>query len=224
MNIYRVFIDSDKYLMFATKRPSQVDQLLFDGSLHTLVDRTKQPEPLKQVTRRPIGKPFGSEWDPIDLCDYPIDDEAYVPNAIAGDFFSSSAVNFGLTQHARDVAEDWFLEYGQLLPLTYNGKYDGKVMFHCTTVIDALDEKRSNSLWRDFMFFPEKLTGAELFQCPNWAGLFCTDTFKQKIEGAGLIGLDFDLTFSDEPAGIARIDAWRLKCYGTATPPHLLET
>jgi hypothetical protein len=201
MNIYDVYIDSDKYLMLSTKRKSQVRQLMY----------------------RPMGMPYGSEWDPIDLCDYPADDEGYVPDAIAGDFFSMDH-EMGLTQRARDVAEDWFLEYGQLLPLTYNGKYDGKVMFHCTTVLDALDEKRSNIMWTDFMFFPDKLTGAELFHCTGWVGLFCTESFKQKIDGSGLIGLDFSLKYSDEPEGLARLDAWRKERFGTTTPPHLLET
>jgi hypothetical protein len=55
------------------------------------------------------------------------------------------------------------------------------------------------------------LRDAVLFRVPRrgagLAGTFCTDAFKDLIEDRGLTGLDFVLTWSDEPEGIARIMA-----------------
>jgi hypothetical protein len=174
---------------------------------------------------QPRAKPFGSSWQLVSFSHYKPTDEGYSATAVDSDFFS---LNFrvGMSPAAAERTSEWFLPYGELLPVKITDDGSTAYWFHCTTLIDALDEQNSVGAIEDdgkmrapqlHVFFPDKIKGSPIFVIPQLGtGVYCTDHLKSMVESSGLTGLSFDLEWSDEPEGIARIEAWVKKVGGLA--------
>lgn len=155
--------------------------------------------------------PFGTLWKPIKQMHIPKDDEGYDPNALDGDFISIGT-RIALTPKAISKAADLFKPWGELLPVTVVDDNSTVYWFNCTTVVDCIDDTHSNFLLGDFAFIPSRMTDAEVFQARSQgAGLFCTDSFKQRLEATGLTGLIFTLRWSDEPENIKLLKDKKLR-------------
>lgn len=162
----------------------------------------------------PLGQPVRLRWTPLQFSSTDPKDEDYRGVLPTGDFVGLNP-EFGLAPGAMAEIGEIMACYGELLPIDHPGRTQPLYWFHCTTVIDAMDESRSvlkrypngkisgvKRLW----VYPDKLRDAMLFHIPqNGAFLLCTDTFKQHIEALGLTGLKFMLNWSDEPAGMKQI-------------------
>ncbi len=171
---------------------------------------------IAHMTDQAIGKPFGSSWQVVSFSRDKPGQEGYLPNAVDSDFISLNH-KLGMSPTTAERTSEWFLPYGELLPVKITDDGSTAYWFHCTTLIDALDKMNSvGSLDDDgkmrnpelAIFFPEKLRDAVIFQLPESpAHIYCTDPFKNQIEASGLTGLSFVLEWSDEPKGIEYIEA-----------------
>ena len=183
----------------------------------------------RPIQLQPNGKPFGASWVPLVLCSAEPEDEGYPGPLPTADFTGIGGSRFGLRTRALELDGDFFGRYGELLPLETPKHFGPLKWFHCTTVIDALDESQTiaerfddgrmhgfDRLW----FKPQMLREAQVFVVPQCKGyLLCTDTFKRHIEALGLTGLRFTLKWSDEREGIERINAWEKMAFKGSLPP-----
>jgi hypothetical protein len=165
-----------------------------------------------------LGESAASQWRPLRFRSLDPLREGYPGQLPNGDFVGLGRWFFSLGKRAMDAVGGLMSAHGELLPVEHIGRRETLHWFHCTTVIDAMDESRSvmkrfadgkvmsvQRLW----VHPEKLRDAMLFHIPqNGSFLLCTDTFKQQIEALGLTGLKFKLKWSDEPAGMKQISDW----------------
>jgi hypothetical protein len=198
MNIFDIYIDLDKFHFVSS-------------------DNQKDWERMRS---QPQGKPFLDSWLPARYSYTPPDDGDYKPNAIYGDFISIDR-KIGLTAATVQKVGNLFTRYGELLPLDVNNDLNKVFWFHCTKIVDALDEAKSKiNRFADgrimsideYAFSSSQIGENEIFHLKGTRqGPFCTESFKQKIEAQKLTGLDFILLWSDEPAGIANINERRLR-------------
>jgi hypothetical protein len=164
-----------------------------------------QYDAIDKLHKHPHGAPYGSAWQQFVQKYVSPDEEGYDANAKNGDFIDVH-LRPALTEKALKLVGDQLKNWGELLPITVVDDNSTVYMFNCTTMVDCLDESRSSYVRCEYEFFPDRLTNAEVFcvRSPR-AGLFCTESFKQKIEALGLTGLCFSLRWSDEPAAIAQV-------------------
>ena len=174
-------------------------------------------------------EPFGTSWRPLVLSSISSDDEDYSGLLSKGDFVGIGAGEFALRRTATEQIGDLLRTCGELLQLQWLGGPERLVWFHCTTVIDALDEGKTiakrfadgrmygfDRLW----FFKDRLRDALLFKIPQSKGpLLCTGLFKDHVETLGLTGLTFTLKWSDEPAGLKKVADWEQVTYKGSLPP-----
>ena len=207
MNVYELVNDSERF-----------ERLGVDEANH-----------LDQFRKQPLAEPFGSRWIPVEVSAIPPDDEAYSGPLPGGDFVGFAAGRIALSAKPMATCADLFERYGELLPLRPTDRDQELFWFHCTTLIDALDESRTLSkrfadgrmyMFERLWFCADRLHDAMLFQVPQaGAYLLCTDNFKQQIESLGLTGLIFWLKWSDEPAGLKKIGDWEQMAYKGSMPP-----
>lgn len=199
MNVYEVRHDSDHYEWLA---PNGMDG-------NTWLDFTRLAA---------LGQSVAARWSPLEFGP-PIPSDEDFPGVLpTGDFIALGVSELALGSSAMSAVGMLMSRYGELLPVQPIGRAAALYWFHCTTLIDAMDEERSvmtrfsdgkvmsvQRLW----VHPEKLRDAMLFHIPqNGSFLLCTDTFKQHIEALGLTGLRFTLKWSDEPSGMKKISDW----------------
>lgn len=199
MNVFRVECDNTKYH--------------FLGS-----DDQKE---WRRMWLQPQGQPFHESWVPVRYSYCSPDDEDYNQNAIHSDFIWMGGGDIGFASATAQKVGHLFAPYGELLPLKIGGDLTKIFWFHCTNMINALDENKSTiRRFKDggimaideYVFFADRVGANEIFYIQNTRlGPFCTETFKQKIEAQKLTGLDFILLWSDEPTGIAHINERRLR-------------
>ena len=171
MNVYKVGLDYDNYAGVFAETPNEV----------------------RQSAIQPLGQRFGSTWSPPRYRFSKPTDEGYSGTKPQGDFIGVDLSRIGLPPRTLAAARHLFEPYGELLPLNVDGDLNRVHWFHCTTIIDALDEQRCKlERFADgvrvmgidsYAFFAERLREAILFKVPQARGyLFCTDTFKRQIE------------------------------------------
>jgi hypothetical protein len=198
MNVYEIYLDLDKFHFVSIENHKDWERIRF----------------------HPHGQPFGDSWIPAQ-CGYCLpDNEDYKPSAINGDFISIGH-RIGLLTATVQKVGHLFTPYGELLPLDIDGDVNQIFWFHCTNVLDAIDEKKSKirrfddgriMAIDDYAFHSDRIGSNEIFHIPGGGYRpFFTESIKQKIESLGLTGLDFRLLWSDEPAGIARLKERRLR-------------
>lgn len=179
----------------------------------------KSPDEFEQFQVHPHGQAFGSAWRPAKFKYRGPSAEDYQGEVLNGDFVSVGFYT-GLSPRAVAVLGPVFQRYGELLPLDVEGEPKEVMWFHCTNVVDALDEANSNvsrspttgKLYNInlHVFLKDRIPDDLLmFQLPyGKSAIYCTDTFKDIIERSGLTGLEFWLRWSDEPEGIERMRKW----------------
>jgi hypothetical protein len=208
MNVFSIQSDSDNFNLLVTVRGSKA---------------------LDQMTSTEHGVKLGSQWMGLDLRDVPTDDESYRGPLPKGDFSGIALCGIGANMPILKKLGHQFEESGEFLPMQYQGSTDQIYWYHCTTVIDALDDEhiicdrradgRPLAIER-FWFHADRLQSALVFQDPNCGRkLFCTDVFKNQVERLGLTGLTFFRRWSDEPEGIARMVKWEQEAYKGRMPP-----
>jgi hypothetical protein len=174
-----------------------------------------------RIIFQPQGQPFHDGWEPSRFIYTAFGDEDYNPKATHGDFVWMGGGDIGFASATAQKVGHLFAPYGELLPLNIDGDLNKIFWFHCTNVLDSLDESKSKVHRFDngrimaideYAFLANRIGENELFQiAPFRSSIFCTENFKQKIEAQKLTGLDFILLWSDEPAGIAHINERRLR-------------
>jgi hypothetical protein len=200
MNIYRVKVDVDKSRSIYNTAPDE----WFVG----------------EIVYRPLTKKFGSDWRIPNFAEADSDDEGYNPDSNRCDFVSVNG-EIGLRKNAMSGVGDVLQRYGELLPIKVKGEADSAFWFHCTNVLEALDEVSSKirrfddgriMMVDEYAFHADRIANNEIFYVQGTRlGPFCTESLKQKIEAQNLTGLEFTLLWSDEPAGIAYINEHRLR-------------
>ncbi len=143
----------------------------------------------------------GRNWHPVRLA------KLWRPPRVAGrvqPYNDYPCVNLSdpvFSRRACDALRDLLEPNGELLPLDSDaGEY---YFYNITTVIDALDLKKSKGAFFDsgiaigdlmdyFWFHPAKLAGATIFRVPDVpACALVTRTFIDRVYAAGLNGFDF---------------------------------
>jgi hypothetical protein len=105
---------------------------------------------------------------------------------------------------------------GEFLPLQSD---EDVSLFNVTTVVDALDEGRSEIARFDdgsimcidrHVLGPDAIGDVELFRLPEhvtrMSGIYMRETMVHGIAGLGLEGIGFELVWSDEP--VSEEEAW----------------
>jgi hypothetical protein len=201
MNVYLVQCDYSYRFVYAAS-PRETRQFLYKSKSHR----------------------YGTDWKPPHFIERDPEDEGYVPNAPHGDFVGiDGSKDLGLTANTKAQLQGLLARYGEFLPVLVN-KVETLYWFHCNHVLDALDSKNSKVRWEkvevnprvmeifDYVMLPQVIGDSLLFRIPQAeSGIFCTDTFKNRVKSLGLTGLTFSLKWSDEPASIAYINDRRLR-------------
>lgn len=144
------------------------------------------------------GRVMGSNW-PVPRVSYGYDREQAMPAKVDFPWRNADVVvmRAGIPRAIRQE----FLRWGELLPLAC--AEEELLLFNCTTVVDALDEARSEIVrFRSgrvmvidrYAFRAERLTEAGIFRIPQWGyggELYVNDAFRDLILGSGLTGLAF---------------------------------
>jgi hypothetical protein len=200
MNIYRVKVDVDKSRSIYNTDPDK----WFVG----------------EIVYRPLAKKFGSDWRIPNFAEADSDDEGYNPDSNRCDFVSVNG-EIGLRKNAISGVGDVLQRYGELLPIKVMGEADSAFWFHCTNVLEALDEITSKirrfddgriMMVDEYAFHADRIANNEIFYVQGTRqGPFVTESFKQKIEAEKLTGLEFVLLWSDEPAFIKLLNERRLR-------------
>jgi hypothetical protein len=200
MNVYRSKVDVDKSRSIYNTDPDK----WFVG----------------EIVSRPLAKAFGLEWKIPRFAEADANDEGYNPDSLHCDFVSPDG-EIGLRKKAMKCVGEVLQLYGELLPIKVEGETDSAFWFHCTNIINALDEAKSKiqrfddgriMAIDDYTFFADRIGSNEVFYVRGTRqGPFFTEPFKQKIEAQKLTGLEFILLWSDEPAGIAYLNERRLR-------------
>jgi hypothetical protein len=96
--------------------------------------------------------------------------------------------------------------YGEILPLRCDEPVS---LFNATTILDALDEERSAIVRFDdgdllaierHVFRPDVIGNSEIFKLPVRASsIYLQEPVVRRIGELGLVGLAFDLVWTDEP-------------------------
>jgi hypothetical protein len=157
-------------------------------------------------------RPLGHEWRPLHV---QVVDERTPFGAPESDFPTwGMAGALALRRRAVELIGPLLSPYGDVLPL--GGEGAGIAVFDCTTVIDALDQDRSEIVrFRGggilavtrYEFRPEKVSGVGAFRLPHDpAGLFLSGTIVDAITKAELTGLDFNLVWQHAAAPMGALD------------------
>lgn len=139
------------------------------------------------------GAAIGDQWWPIAMGLNEGDED--LPS---GDFPWCSFPAF--SKRAVEALRNLLEPNGEILPLIC--EFGDYYAFNTTSVVDALDEERSElkrfkssgriSEILRYEFYPEKLQGLSIFKLRQFpAGDYVTDTFVQRVQEAGLVGFDF---------------------------------
>lgn len=147
-----------------------------------------------------------------------VGDQGYPKRLPDGDFVGIDLTVIGLRKAAKAAIGDAFERYGELLPVQVGDDKQAVWVFHCLTVIDAMDVANSNTYGIDeyggpniinrYSFYPERVKDAMLFRLPRRGSpVFCTDAFRQLVADRGMKGrgLWFATQWSDEPEIVAAI-------------------
>jgi len=137
-------------------------------------------------------------------------DSRFIPADIVG--FGPNAMAF--TPHAVEVLRDQITRCADMVPIkTPYGEY---AWFNCTQYLDCVIQDKMEGTRDDtgrYWFFINKwvfdetklLTAPPVFRTTVF-GLdlrcFCTDSFKSRVEEAGLIGMEFTPVWNSETGGI----------------------
>jgi hypothetical protein len=184
----------------------------------------------------PAGQSMAEGWRPFSFRDERPEEEGYAGLLPWGDFVGLGK-GIGLTAVAMQRVGDVLRACGELLPVTYEADSGGRDTFHwfrCLTVIDARDDSKTiGKRYSDnpvsyvridrYAFFADRIGDALLFHLPQGTTLFCTEAFKKLIDDSGLVGLSFQLRWSDEPEGARRLMEWE-KAGGLLLPPMEVAT
>jgi len=124
-----------------------------------------------------------------------------------------------LRPRALEALRPAFEDYGEFLPLRCS---EPLWLFNVTTVIDALDEERSQIVWFDeggildiekYEFLQDRIGGAEIFKLQerddgvHVSSIFLQEPMVRRIGALGRKGVAFEMVWSDEavPDGELRI-------------------
>jgi hypothetical protein len=145
--------------------------------------------------RRWDGTSKAADWTPMRVS---LETEELGRPLWPGDFLSISGTPPVFSRRAAEVLGDLLPPNGELLPLACDvGEF---LAYNCTTVLDALDEDRSQiarfrtsgrvSNIERHVFLPERLRGAIIFKLATVPGLYTyvTDGFLQRADESGLQG------------------------------------
>lgn len=158
------------------------------------------------------GSPRAEHWQPV-YVERVVEDEHGAP-LLPADLLWLSASKLFMRTRAVVALRDLLETGGEILPLTTN---DGVNLFvlNVTCVLDALDEERATldrfpdtgkllyirapafheSMVRDVPFFKLPFYGSEMF---------VGESFKQRVDAAGLVGLEFKPAWSPEGGPVRR--------------------
>jgi hypothetical protein len=200
-----------------------------DSETFALLVAEKGQNVLELMPPTAIGVQLGLGWLGISVRKRSSEAEDYPGPLPMGDFSGIALCGVGATMPTLKKLGQEFEATGEFLPVQYQGSTDQIYWYHCTTVIDALDDEhiicdrradgRPLAIER-FWFHADRLQSALVFQDPNCGRkLFCTDVFKNQVERLGLTGLTFFRRWSDEPEGIARMVKWEQEAYKGRMPP-----
>jgi hypothetical protein len=177
------------------------------------------------------GQSLGGAWVAQDFRHLRPDEEGYYKPKVVADFFDTnytSLGHIGFRQRVLNLLGDTFGRDGELLPATYvhnDGIREQVWIFRPLRQIDAIDYEHTIGGRR----YGRVFSGAErlaLVQERLVEGIFhlsglsvyCTDSFKNEVEAAGLTGLYFKPVWSTKPEVRERIMAWE-KRVGYKLPP-----
>jgi hypothetical protein len=117
-----------------------------------------------------------------------------------------------LRSDAAEGLRDIMRPYGEFLPLKGG---NGLELFNATTVLDALDEGRSEIIRFDdgdilnierYVFHQEVIGNSLIFKLPYRASnLYMQAGFIEQINGMGLYGIGFALVWSDEVHPVRKV-------------------
>ncbi len=159
-----------------------------------------------QSTMKPIGlllrgKPLKAVWDPPLLEDLLDDELPDGPVADCAHFDGGPTFSRAAVDHLRDLLEP----NGELLPVRYpGGEY---FVYNVMTVVDALDESRSDILWSDdgqrilnirrHELRADRIGEATIFRLPRSGNPvpYVTPPFVERVQGSGLTGFMFELVW-----------------------------
>jgi hypothetical protein len=156
---------------------------------------------LFEFARRFDGKPFKRSWKDVEIgLDPGRFPKGDTPSLIPGvPIFSGKAV-----KALQDVLE----QNGELLPVIVGG--EEYFLFNVTTVVDALDEPRSEVIRfngsnkvltiSSYSFFGEKLASRIIFKIPQMlrGDVYVTEPFVKRVRSAGLKGFWFPLVWNSQ--------------------------
>lgn len=135
-------------------------------------------------------------WRPLRMCWQTEGGTRPVP-----DVCGLAGGGFAFSDRALGVLGDLLEESGELLPLEVIGGADCELL-NVTRLVDALDEERSEVLYLPsggvmevdrYELIGERLEGEAIFKLPQLRVYdpFVTDGFRQRVEEAGLTGLQW---------------------------------
>jgi hypothetical protein len=163
------------------------------------------------------GEPFGESWTPLPVTLTKIDNRKTkfkVKSRLIADF-PEMGIHACYTRRAIDaLGENYLRQYGELLPFK---SADGVeyFWFNFTNTIDAFDESNSKfdrlesngnilHVYRH-AYFADRIGTNEMFMEKNNRYRLVTDSFKARVEAAGLTGMLFKPLWSDDPVELAKI-------------------
>lgn len=157
-----------------------------------------------------LGRPYPKQWSMIELF---IDNPKY-PRP---DFYGFGVVNFVCSSKAYEFAGETLEMSGELLPVSVEDEPGEFFIYNVTNCINVIDKKKS--VWRaldkagtykelqTMVFHPERFGEETIFKIPEdgGVGIYCLERsgdpddgeFKALVENHELLGLSFDLVWSD---------------------------
>jgi len=139
-------------------------------------------------------------------------DSRFIPADIVG--FGPNAMAF--TSHTVEVLRDQIVQCADMLPV--KTPYGDYAWFNCTQYLDCVIQDKmegtrdsTGKYWfsiNKWVFDETKLLTAPPVFRTTVLGLglrcFCTDSFKSRVEEAGLIGMEFTPVWNSETGGITQ--------------------
>lgn len=178
MIVYKIFDDVKNYQSFHLDNEDFLD----------LLDESIGEAAAMQFSQQNIA--LQSHWKPLKIT-FRQNDESKNKVPDIGLWRNASMI---LSPKATEVLRPMLVKLGELLPLDFEGKEYS--LFNCMTEV-AADESLSVKVEEDGFFMDvEKLAFSSILSTPifkspfeNSRNLFCTESFKAAIEGAGLSGI-----------------------------------
>jgi hypothetical protein len=150
------------------------------------------------------GSSLAAHWRPVNVRRVRADKcHAFM----ASDFPWLGSSTLVLRRRARDVLAPILAAHGEILPLETDDDVELSV-FNVTTVLDALDLEHSSVMLipktdkimrvKKAAFHTPLLRGVDIFRLPHRASpTYLSRRFVDVANGAALVGLDFNLVWSD---------------------------